>query len=56
MIRFRDKPKDKAANANTPAKDSATDAAPTSIAAKEIGNTAEPLPKAEPAKGEDVKQ
>ena len=56
MIRFRDKPKDKAANANTRAKDVASAVAQTSETTKETADLAEPRPNAEPAKSEDVKQ
>lgn len=56
MIRFRDKQKDKAANANEPAKDSATDGAPSPADAKEPETVAAPPAKAEPAKNEDAKR
>ncbi len=56
MIRFRDKKKDKAANANKPAKDVAPAVAATSAATKDTETVAGPLPKAELAKSEDVKQ
>lgn len=52
MIRFRDKPKDKAANANTQVKD----VAPEPVVGKETETVAPPLPKADSAKNEDVKQ
>ncbi len=56
MIRFRDKQKDKAANATAPAKDAATDGELSSAAAKEPETVAEPLAQADPAKSEDVKR
>lgn len=56
MIRFRDKPKDKAANTNTSAKDVAHSTATTAPAAKETEDAIGPRPKADPAKSKDVKQ
>ena len=56
MIRFRDKPKDKAANTNTSAKDEANSTVPTAATAKEAEDAVEPRPDAEPEKSEDVKQ
>ena len=52
MIRFRDKPKGKVANANTPAKD----VAPEPVLNKETESVAAPLPNTDAAKNEDVKQ
>lgn len=56
MIRFRDKPKDKAANTNTSAEDVAHSTAPTAAAAEEAEDAVEPRPEAVPEKSEDAKQ
>lgn len=56
MIRFRDKPKDKPANANTSAKDVIAPAAPPSTAAEVSAKAEEPLANAEPEKSEEVKK
>ncbi len=56
MIKFRDKPKVKAANEDMLAKDVVPAVEPASVAAKEATAIVEPLPKAERAKSEDVKQ
>lgn len=53
MIRFRDKPKVKAANTNTSADDLAHSKAPTAAAAEDA---VEPRPEVQPEKSEDAKQ